>query len=225
MGRRATDLTNMDFGMLHVVRRAPNHITPNGSKKVVWECICNNCGKTGVMMYSEHLLKQGMVSCGCMKSKRMSETMTTHGKAHTRLYNIWCAIKRRCYNPSDVRYDSYGGRGITVCDEWKDSYENFQEWALSNGYDENAPRGQCTIERKNVDEGYSPENCVWATMKEQMNNMRINHIVTIDGVSRTISQWADVVGINKSLIYGRISKGWSEYDAVMVPKGGRRNEM
>lgn len=222
MGKLRNDLTNMDFGMLHVVKRAPNHITPNGSKKVIWECICNNCGKTGVLVSSEHLRKGESVSCGCMKSKCMSETMKTHGKTRTRLYGIWCAIKRRCYNPKDVRYDSYGARGITVCDEWKGSYENFQEWALNNGYNENAPRGVCTIERKNVDEGYSPSNCIWTTLKEQANNMRTNHIITIDGISKTASQWADAVGIDKKVVYGRISKGWSEYDAVMTPKGEKR---
>ena len=226
MGKLRNDLTNMDFGMLHVIQRAPDHITPNGTLKVVWECVCNNCGKTGVLMYSEHLLKQGIVSCGCMKAERMSKTMSTHRRSRTRLYNIWCAMKRRCYNPNDVRYDSYGGRGITVCDEWKNSYENFQNWAIENGYDENAPRGKYTIERKDVDGNYCPDNCKWATIKEQANNTRFNHIITIDGISKTIAQWAEHTGLSQGCIESRLNKlGWDEYDAVMIPKGGRRNEM
>ena len=220
---RLNDLTGMVFGSLRVIRRAPSHITPNGTSKVMWECVCNACGKTNVIVSSEHL-KNGQTSCGCLRSQICKETATTHGKSHTRLYGIWCAMKRRCYDPKNARYNSYGARGIVVCEEWKNSYETFYNWAISNGYDENAPRGMCTIERKDVNKNYCPENCIWATNKEQANNTRTNRIITIDGVSRTISQWAEYTGLRASCISTRINKlGWSEYDAVMTPKGGKRN--
>ena len=81
-------------------------------------------------------------------------------------------MKQRCLNPKSKAYVHYGGRGITVCDEWKDSYDAFYKWAVANGYDENASRGQCTIDRIDNDKGYSPDNCRWTTMLVQNNNQR-----------------------------------------------------
>ena len=93
-----------------------------------------------------------------------------HGKTNTRLFNVWRGMKRRCHSTSDKNYDIYGGRGIAVCDEWRNNFQAFYDWAMANGYDENAPTGQCTIDRVDNDKGYSPDNCRWVDMKVQNNN-------------------------------------------------------
>ena len=95
-----------------------------------------------------------------------------HGKRKTRLYRIWANIKTRCYNERDPHFERWGNRGITMCDEWKDSFENFYNWAMSTGYDYNAKRGECTIDRINVDGNYEPSNCRWVDAKIQRSNQR-----------------------------------------------------
>ena len=92
----------------------------------------------------------------------------------TRLYRVWASMKDRCYNPNKKEYHNYGGRGITICDEWRDDFQEFHDWAFTNGYDENAPRGACTLDRIDVNGNYCTENCRWVDMKTQNNNRRNN---------------------------------------------------
>lgn len=147
----------------------------------------------------------------------------THGCTNTRLYEIWCGIKKRCYNSKDKRYKNYGGRGITVCEEWKNSFEAFHNWAMANGYNENL-----TIERIDVNGNYCPENCKWATLREQMRNTTRNHFVTAFGETKTIAEWSQVSGISQNVIKDRLNKlHWSPEDAVSIKTlkiGGKRNE-
>jgi hypothetical protein len=112
-------------------------------------------------------------------------------------------MRRRCYNPKAEKYPDYGGRGITVCSEWN-NFINFQTWAMSHGY-----RNNLSIDRINVDGNYYPENCRWANAKEQANNKTDNRILQFRGIKRTVAEWADVVGMDKQLIYNRIRYGWS----------------
>lgn len=109
-------------------------------------------------------------SCGCLLKDALRERRPKHGKTGTRLYKVWSSMKRRCYIRSHKDYDRYGGRGILVCDEWKTDFQAFYEWSIANGYDETAPRGQCTIDRIDNDKGYSPDNCRWVDIKTQCNN-------------------------------------------------------
>lgn len=220
--KRLNDLTGIQFGHLIVTERAPSHVTPNGSIKTMWKCRCTNCGNEDAIVSSEHLLSGDTKSCGCLRSENSKQMLTTHNGSNDRLYGVWCAMKRRCYDKNNIRYNHYGGRGICVCDDWNNSYEVFREWALENGYDANAKRGECTIERVDVNGNYCPENCKWATMKVQANNTRFNRFITINGDTKTVSQWADTMNVSTRLIYTRLYKGWSDYDAVMTPKGERR---
>ena len=127
-----------------------------------------------------------------------------HGGRKTRLYDIWHGIKARCYNPNNRAYKRYGGRGITMCDEWRDSFAAFRDWAVANGYSD-----QLTCDRKDTNGSYTPDNCRWVTPKTQANNRRDNRLLTHDGQTHTISEWAELTGINKKTIYARIDRyGW-----------------
>jgi len=122
------------------------------------------------------------------------------------LYSVWCSMKSRCQNTNHRQYKDYGGRGITVCDEWKD-FTEFREWALSSGYvDGNC---YCSIDRIDVNGNYEPSNCRWANRKEQMNNRRVNVFLTYKGETRTLAQWADTLGICYSTFMSRYDRGWS----------------
>lgn len=137
--------------------------------------------------------------------KVLNQRQVTHNGSNDRLYGIWINMKHRCNNPNDPRYYDYGGRGITVCNEWLHSYENFKDWSMRNGYTE-----RLSIDRINVNGNYEPSNCRWATNKEQQNNMRSNRLLTYLGETHTVSEWAEITGINKSTISKRIDRsGWS----------------
>lgn len=158
------DLTGQRFGRLVVTERAGI----DKSKHAVWQCCCD-CGE--VRFVSSGNLLRGMTSsCGCIKSEKLTERNTVHGKRNNRLYTVWIDMKKRCYNPTTHNYHRYGGRGITICDEWLHDFQAFYDWAIANGYDENAPYMKCTIDRIDNDKGYSPDNCRWVDAKTQNNN-------------------------------------------------------
>jgi hypothetical protein len=165
------DLTGKRFGRLLVIERAENYIQPNGGMVTRWKCKCD-CGKTKIVNTAS--LKRGKTkSCGCLVAEKCRETMTKHGRTNSRLYGIWKNMRERCNNPNRERYKDWGGRGIRICDEWND-FKTFYEWGMSNGYDETAPRGKCTLDRINNDGNYEPGNCRWANMVEQNRNQRLD---------------------------------------------------
>ena len=158
------DLTGQRFGRLTVIERAGS----NKQKRVTWCCRCD-CGREHIVA-SSYLINGDIRSCGCSKSEQLIERNTKHGKAGTRLYTVWANMIQRCTDPKHTHYCRYGGRGITVCDEWRNDFRAFCEWATENGYDENAPKGQCTLDRINNDKGYGPDNCRWVDMVTQRHN-------------------------------------------------------
>lgn len=174
------------------------------------ECSCERHTKKVIARHS--LVSGNSKSCGCLSSEKSSERAGTHRMSGTRIHNIWKSMKERCYNPNHDQYKDYGGRGIIICDEWKNNFLNFYNWGVNNGYQDDL-----TIDRINNDGIYEPNNCRWSTRKEQGNNQRTNHLLTYNNKTQTMSQWADEVRLNPSTLQTRISRGWSVPDALFRP--------
>lgn len=194
----AKDLTGQKFGRLVVLARSGK----TNDRHAAWLCRCD-CGEEKVV--SGVNLRRGITqSCGCLNKEINSQKVKTHGMTRTRLYEEWKGIKFRCYNPKCAEYDRYGGRGITICPEWLHSFESFRDWALANGYQDNL-----TIERKDNDGPYNPDNCQWITHKDQQRNRSNNRRITYNGETKTLSQWAEETGIPYSTLRARLDHGWS----------------
>lgn len=184
------DLTGQKFGKLTVIERAQYK-----SGRTAFKCVCE-CGNTKVIQ-SALLIAGKTRSCGCLAANNTNQT--THGKSHTKLYGVWCSMKSRCNNPNVEHYKNYGGRGIKVCKEWGNDFQSFYDWAYSNGY-----KDGLTIDRIDVNKGYSPDNCRWSTMKEQCNNRVSNRYFTHNGKTQTLAQWAEETGIRYGTLRFRI---------------------
>lgn len=185
------DLTGKKFGRLTVI--GFNRIQ-KGSYR--WACECE-CGNVVSVPYSR-LMRGETKSCGCI----LRELKTKHGKSNTRLYTAWENMKTRCYNPNDDFYADYGGRGIKVCDEWLDDFTSFYKWSMENGY-----KSHLTIDRIDNNGDYSPDNCRWVDLKTQGRNKRNNVQVTINGETKTLSEWAESEGINQKTLFTRYYRG------------------
>lgn len=198
------DLTGQRFGRLTVVERAPNN---QGQTR--WLCHCD-CGTERNVNAGS--LQAGLtLSCGCLGRERRIKSLTKHGLARSPQNRVWSAIKDRCLNPNDHGFASYGGRGITICDRWRDSFAAF--------YADMGPRPSpgLAVERIDNDGPYSPENCRWATQIEQCNNTRRNVWLTYAERTQTVAQWSRETGIGSPTIRWRLKQGWSIERALTEP--------
>lgn len=208
------DLTGQKFERLKVIECAGK----DKHGKLLWKCECK-CGNTKIILGNS--LRAGKTkSCGCLNKecgkklarKYNGERKYKNNNCHSRLYNIWHGMKQRCKNTNNGAYKDYGGRGIEICVEWDISFETFEKWAIDNGYNDDL-----TLDRKDNSKGYSPENCRWVTRKRQSNNTRNNHMLQYKGEEKTLTEWAEIVGINADVIKHRIYSNWPIEKALETP--------
>jgi len=181
--------------------------------KVKWHCLCD-CGNY-VDVIGSKLVNGVTQSCGCFHKEVVAnngKNCTTHGMSNTPEFSTWRNIKKRCYCVNNISYKNYGGRGIKVCEEWLHSFETFYKDMGKR------PSNKHSIERIDNMDDYTPENCLWATHKEQGNNRRDNVIITFQNKTQTMTQWAEEIGISKETLWNRINNlSWSIEKSLTEP--------
>jgi hypothetical protein len=197
------------FGRLTVIK-----FEESNKKGRIWLCKCD-CGNE--VMVSTGVLNSGRKkSCGCLQKEvgeRNMEISTKHGMKGTRIYRIWQNMKRRCSNRNCREYLHYGGRGISVCEDWANDFLSFYKWSIENGYTD-----ELTIDRIDVNGNYEPSNCRWSTVKEQATNRRSNLSIEINGETKTVKEWCNISGITESTFYDRIHRGWQGEMLLSKPR-------
>lgn len=197
------DMAGQTFGRLTAIECVGRR-----GRKALWRCHCSCGAIVDVVGYSLRL--GDSKSCGCLKKELTGNRARTHGMHKTTEWRVWVAMKDRCTNPKTPAWKDYGGRGITVCQEWLDSFAAF--------YRDMGPRPpNRTLDRLNNDKGYNPSNCAWRTQKEQHNNRRSNRHLTLNGRTMTMSQWAEEIGIEVRTLHARLKIGWSVEKALTQP--------
>ena len=188
-------------------------VTPQNQGDRRFECLCE-CGVIKSVGLSD--LRSGHTrSCGCLRRELTRRNHLTHGLSKTPEFKIWTGMKKRCNKPDEENYHNYGGRGIAVCDRWLNSFSAFIEDMGPR------PTSEHSIERENNNGNYCPENCVWATWKDQMRNTRRNRVITLDGVAMPLVKWAENLGMKDSGLSARL-KWWPLRKALTTP--GRKHK-
>ena len=211
------DLTGKRFGRLTALRKLDH----KPGEDIKWECVCD-CGNRKNV--SGRSLKRGKaLSCGCLQKESasllaLSKSDPLGPRKESRLYVVWKGIRARCNNPNHKSYSTYGGAGIKMCHEW-DDFAVFRDWAYNNGYDENAEKFSCTLDRIDSRKGYSPDNCRWVDMKAQSRNTSRNIIVEYQGDSYIAKDLATKFGLDPRVFITRLNLGLSVGDALSLPKG------
>lgn len=204
-GSNFIDRRGQRFGRLVVIERAT--ISGRGAH---WKCRCV-CGGE-VIVGAPNLTTGNTQSCGCLKRETISRRATTHGMKGTREYRAWQAMKNRCTLPSNRHWADYGGRGIKVCERWLDSFETFLEDVGP------APSEKHSIDRfPDTNGNYEPGNVRWATQREQCRNKRNNVVLTRNGESMTVVEWAERLGVKPGYLYKRVRRGWSDAAVLETP--------
>ena len=204
---RRIELKGRRFGRLLVKKWKPG----SGANHGGWLCVCD-CGNT-VIEQSTDLVRGKVNSCGCLRREVTGNNRRTHGECKTRLYRTWSGMKQRCTNPKRKSYRDYGARGIKVCPEWSNSFQQFEMWAKSSGYSDTL-----TIDRINPDGNYEPSNCRWVNKTQQARNVRNNIKITINRSTRLLVEWCEIFGAEYDTVYGRIRWGWDPVSALTEEK-------
>jgi hypothetical protein len=195
---RVIDLTGQRFSRLTVIG-----LDDRGIKgKTYWLCMCD-CGNV-TSVRSDSLRAGRIKSCGCLHNEKAAANVSKnhkHKMSGTRIYQIWQGMKARCYNKNNARWQRYGGRGITVCSEWKNNFQAFYDWAIASGYQDGL-----TIDRIDNNGNYCPENCRWATQQEQARNRRTNIDITIGNSTRTLTEWCEIFNLDYGKMYARYQR-------------------
>lgn len=210
MSSKIKNIKNEKFGRLTVVK-----FIKRADRKTYWECICD-CGNT-IITTQNNLQRGSTKSCGCLFKEGNNKK---NNLSNSRLYHIWRNMKARCYRKNSSSYKNYGAKGIIVCEEWKNNFMTFYNWAIANGYDDNL-----TIDRIDNNRMYEPNNCRWTTRKEQNNNTSRNVYITFNGITLTRNQWAEKIGINKGTLKNRLTNKWSPWSiekALTTPVNNKK---
>ncbi len=193
------------FNKLEVIAKADKH-----TGRTAWKCKCE-CGVEKIII-GKNLVNGLVKSCGCLRASKAKERMTKHGLRYEPEYIIWCGMKERCCNKNSQSYHNYGGRGITVSEDWINNPVKFIEDMGKR------PSDTHDIDRKDNNQGYSKDNCHWVTRQENMNNIRGNRILTLNGVSKTNAEWSRELNCSQTTLTTRIDRyGWSVEKALTTP--------
>ena len=208
--RKLNDLTGQQFGRWTVIGRGQTLVYGPQSHHTQWNCRCR-CGQERAVAMNS-LVTGKSVSCGCYKRDMAGTHALRHGMSKTRTHRIWALMKGRCLNSTNPQYPYYGGRGISVCRRWRDSFDSFVE-----------DMGECppglTIERINNNSGYCKENCRWASVKDQARNKRNNKLFTWRNRTMCLAEWAEWAGLSYSCLLYRVSGGVPFETAISSPSG------
>ena len=211
---KLVSLVGEKYGNLIVIDR---HKCNDKFNKPQWLCKCD-CGNTTIVKGAN--LKSGNTkSCGCLKIQASINNgkKIKHGIRNSRIYEIWHNMKARCLNPNNKDFINYGGRGIIVCNEWKNDVKAFYDWAMANGYADDL-----TIDRIDNTGNYSPDNCRWVSAECQNRNKRNVVLLEYNGITKNLSEWSKETGIGITVLSNRLKRGWSIEDALTIkPKIGR----
>lgn len=211
------DLTGEKFGRLTVIKQ---HSHPKGGV-YYYLCECDCEQHTQLIVEGKRLTTGNTQSCGCLHREMLikrNKSNRLYEEKDDRLVRIWRAMHHRCESKIDEHYKNYGGKGIKVCEEWKD-FEFFNDWAWSNGYNDNL-----TIDRIDSNGNYEPCNCRWVSQKEQTNNTNRNKYITYQGATKTLAQWCEELGLNYSRTKARLNTlHWSVEDAFERDKYSKNN--
>lgn len=201
------DIKGERFGRLIVLE----HVGFADNRVALWRCKCD-CGNE-IIVRQCNLRNGNTRSCGCLLKDISIKKHTTHGLTKTRLHNIWAKMKERCYNPHRPAYKNYGGKGVGVCDEWKDNFLEFYDWSISNGYNDDL-----TIDRVDSNGDYSPLNCRWVTLSENVRQKSKNSFITIGNLSLTIHEWAIRLNMSPATLMSRYREKGNAFIVAGIKK-------
>jgi hypothetical protein len=212
MERNRCNYSNVDFSGQKHDRLTAIKKSEKGVSRWICKCDCGNVVELTAYYFLIHK------SCGCLEienKKTLNSRTTTHGMTETRLYSVWCGMKERCYNKNYKYFSRYGGRGISVCEEWKNSFENFRDWAYKNGYDDSLNGKDQSIDRIDLDGNYEPSNCKWSNQKEQVMNRRNSVLFVYNGITMNPYDFEKCTGVSRFYTYRHLKKGETPEEIIM----------